>query len=125
MGVVLLVVGLLAAPLLVSLFGLESQHVRSLAVDGIRLFFIAYLFLGFNFVYMTYFQSIGQIRSSTIIILLRSFVLLLLFLWILPLFLGPAGVWLSLPMAEMVVAFLLVIYVRRRVVNHIGGAETG
>lgn len=117
LGAVLLVVGLIAAPVLVSLFGLESEAVRQLAIEGIRLFFTGYLFLGFNFVYMTYFQSIGEVRSSTIIILLRSFVFLLPLLWILPKFIGIAGVWLSLPIAEMFVTLLIFFFARKHVIR--------
>ncbi|WP_226671113.1 MATE family efflux transporter [Metabacillus litoralis] len=117
LGCSLLLIGLFAAPLLVSLFGLESNEVRKLAVDGIRLFFIGYLFLGFNFVYMTYFQSIMKIRPSITIILLRSFVFILLLLWLLPKFMGIAGVWLALPLAEMIVAILLVSFSRKHVLG--------
>ncbi|SDJ46634.1 MATE family efflux transporter [Salimicrobium halophilum] len=115
LGATLLTVGLIAAPALVSLFGLESDNVRTLAIEGIRLFFFAYLFLGFNFVYMTYFQSIGHIRQAMTIILLRSFVFILILLWMLPKFLGEYGVWLALPLAEMFVAVLIFFYARKRV----------
>ncbi|GAA0440280.1 MAG: MATE family efflux transporter [Bacillota bacterium] len=118
LGGILLLIGLFAAPLLVSLFGLESDEVRKLAVQGIRLFFIGYIFLGFNFVYMTYFQSIGEIRPSIIIILLRSFVFILVLLWLLPKFFGIAGVWLALPIAEMLVALLLFFITRKHVLKH-------
>ncbi|SFJ30092.1 putative efflux protein, MATE family [Halobacillus dabanensis] len=117
LGGILLITGLLAAPLLVSLFGLESEEVRKLAVQGIRLFFVGYLFLGFNFVYMTYFQSIGEIRPSIIIILLRSFVFILVLLWGLPKLAGIAGVWLALPLAEMMVSVLLFLFTRKHVVR--------
>lgn len=123
LGGLLFVVGFVTAPLLVSLFGLESESIRTLAVQGVRLFFIGYLFLGFNFVYMTYFQSIGKIGPSMIIILSRSFVLILLFLWVLPDILGIAGVWLALPLAEMFVAVSLFLFVRRRVVSPTAGTK--
>ncbi|WP_100405582.1 MATE family efflux transporter [Bacillus solitudinis] len=119
LGGILLIIGLIAAPLLVSLFGLESEEVRKLAIQGIRLFFIGYLFLGFNFVYMTYFQSIGEIRTSTTIILLRSFVFLLPLLWVLPKFMGIAGVWLALPLAEMLVALLIFFFTRKQVMMQV------
>lgn len=117
LGGLLLIIGLFAAPLLVSLFGLESEEIRKLSVQGIQLFFFGYLFLGFNFVYMTYFQSIGKIRPSIIIILLRSFIFILVLLWVLPKFLGIAGVWLALPLAEMLVALLLFFFTRKHVIS--------
>ncbi|PBB06177.1 MATE family efflux transporter [Salimicrobium humidisoli] len=117
LGVLLLGIGAVAAPALVSLFGLESDDVRELAIEGIRLFFFAYLFIGFNFVYMTYYQSIGNIRSAMIIILLRSFVFIVILLWALPALFGASAVWLSLPLAEMLVAALLFFLARKNVVR--------
>ncbi|MYL29558.1 MATE family efflux transporter [Halobacillus halophilus] len=117
LGLILIILGFLAAKPLVSLFGVESAEVKELAVNGIRLFFTGYLFLGFNFVYMTYFQSVGQIRPSTTIIVLRSFVFILPLLWLLPDWLGAAGVWLSLPIAEMLVAVLLAVFTRKQVLK--------
>jgi putative MATE family efflux protein len=123
LGLFLFIAGLAAAPWLVSLFGLESEDVRKLAIQGIRLFFIGYVFLGFNMVYMTYFQSIGRIRTSTTIIILRSFVFLLILLWLLPKVFGIAGVWLALPLAEIIVAFLLVVFSRKQVMMSTDGSE--
>lgn len=115
LGTTLLIIGLIAAPFLVSLFGVESDNVRTLATDGIRLFFIGYAFIGFNFVYMTYFQSIGRIRQSTTIVLLRSYILLIIFLLLLPPFIGVAGVWLAFPIAEICVALLIFFCARNKV----------
>ncbi|TFD94436.1 MATE family efflux transporter [Jeotgalibacillus sp. R-1-5s-1] len=117
LGALLLTIGLIAAPLLVSLFGLQSEEVRDLAETGVRLFFIGYMFLGFNFVYMTYFQSIGKIRTSTLIIVLRSYVFLPILLFVLPMFFGATGIWLSVPIAEMLVTVLILMFARRDVVG--------
>ena len=50
----------------------------ALAIPGIKLFFIGYLFMGTNFVMMTYYQSIGQIRMATWITAAREIVILLI-----------------------------------------------
>jgi putative MATE family efflux protein len=119
LGGILLFIGLIAAPFLVTLFGIESEEIKQIASKGIRLFFIGYLFLGFNFVYMTYFQSIGKVGSSSIIILLRSFVFLMTFLWILPQYIGIVGVWLALPLSELIVTLLLVFFGRKHVMERL------
>ncbi|MBU8684437.1 MATE family efflux transporter [Bacillus haynesii] len=117
LGILLLVIGWGAAPFLVGLFGIESTEIQQLAIDGIRLFFIGYVFLGYNFVYMSYFQSIGRAGSSVVIIILRSFVSLFILLWILPKFIGVTGVWLSLPLSEFFVAVLLFFIARKHVMG--------
>ncbi len=60
-GILFFVIGLFASGPIVSLFGDFPEEVMSLAIPGIKLFFIAYIFMGINFVMMTYYQSIGQI----------------------------------------------------------------
>nr|MDH3164243.1 hypothetical protein [Bacillus licheniformis] len=117
LGILLLVIGWGVAPFLVGLFGIESTEIQRLAIDGIRLFFIGYTFLGYNFVYMSYFQSIGRAGSSVVIIILRSFVSLFILLWILPKFIGVTGVWLSLPLSEFFVAVLLFFIARKHVMG--------
>ncbi|MGD7049904.1 MATE family efflux transporter [Rossellomorea marisflavi] len=117
LGVGLTAIGLMAAPLLVSLFGIESEEVRTMAIQGLRLFFLGYLFLGFNFVYMTYFQATGQIGASSLIILLRGFIFLITFLLVLPALMGSTGVWLALPFAELTMTALLFFMVRKRTLS--------
>lgn len=52
-GVLSFLVGLMAARPIVAIFGDFPQDIMALAVTGVRLFFIAYLFMGVNFVMMT------------------------------------------------------------------------
>lgn len=117
LGILLLGVGWGTAPFLVSLFGIESAEIQQLAVEGIRLFFIAYIFLGYNFVYMSYYQSVGQVGPSVMIILCRSFVFFLILLWVLPKFMGITGIWLSLPISEFLVTIFLFFFSRKQVLG--------
>lgn len=115
LGLTLFIIGYIFAPLLVSLFGVKDSTIIEIAVEGIRLFFIGYLFIGISFVYMTYLQSVGKVWSATAIILCRSYVLFLMYLFILPKILGVNGIWLSMPIAELTMAVLIVLIVRKQV----------
>ncbi|WP_243290459.1 MATE family efflux transporter [Bacillus sp. FJAT-47783] len=115
LGALFLVVGFTGAHVLVSLFGVSSDEIKTLAIQGIKLFFTGYLFMGINFIYMTYFQSIGQIRPAILIIVMRGFILLFVALWILPQWIGVEGVWLALPVSELLVAVFLVTFTRKNV----------
>src|SRR5699024_12485533 len=84
-GILSLCIGFFAAPQLVALFGITSAEIVDLAVIGIRLFFISYLFMGFNFIYMTYFQSIGYMKPAIWITLFRHFIIFIPVLVVLPL----------------------------------------
>lgn len=117
LGVAFLIIGLVGAEFLVSIFGVSSDEITKLATNGIKLFFIGYLFMGINFIYMTYFQSIGYVKPSTNITIFRGFILLGIMLFLLPFWLGVAGIWLALPIAEGIVAIVLIIFARKGIMN--------
>src|SRR5699024_12329071 len=88
-----------------------------LATTCLKLFFVRFLFVGINFIYMSYYQSIGNIKPSIGIALFRGVILLILMLLILPFVLGTAGIWLALPAAEALVAVFLLIFARKHVME--------
>lgn len=117
LGVLFLIIGYFGANFLVSIFGISSDEITTLATSGIKLFFIGYLFMGINFIYMTYFQSIGYVKPSTNITIFRGFILLALMLFILPMWIGVSGIWLALPVAEGIVAIVIVGFARKGIMD--------
>lgn len=118
LGIIILIIGLFGAQYLVSLFGVTSTDISILATSGIKLFFLSYLFMGFNSIYMTYFQAIGYVKPSMWITIFRGFIVLILMLFILPFIFGTTGVWLSLPVTEAVVTLTLIVFARQGVVGN-------
>ena len=117
LGLVFISIGYFGAEYLVSIFGISSGEIATLATNGLKLFFLGYLFLGINFIYMTYYQSIGYVKPSIGITIFRGFILLILLLLVLPFWLGIAGIWLALPVAEALVAVVLLIRARKGVIQ--------
>jgi len=111
-GIAAFLMGQVGARQIVAIFGNFSEEVLALAVTGIRLFFIAYLFMGINFVMMSYFQSISQIRMATWITAAREIIFMMIFILILPPLIGVYGVWISIPLAELVVMLTIFFFVR-------------
>src|SRR5690606_16412861 len=107
-GATFFIIGQFFAPAIAGVFGDFPESVMSLAVPGIQLFFIGYLFMGTNFVMMTYYQSTGQIRMATWITAAREIVVLLILLSILPVFFGVTGAWLAIPISEFIVLLTIV-----------------
>ncbi|AQU80974.1 MULTISPECIES: MATE family efflux transporter [Planococcus] len=112
-GIFFMLIGQFAATQIVSLFGDFPEEVLALAVSGIKLFFIAYLFMGTNFVMMTYYQSIGHIRMATWITAAREMIVLLILLMIMPRLFGMTGVWLAIPTSEFIVLVTIYFYHRK------------
>lgn len=118
LGALFLAIGYFGANLLVGLFGIQSSEVTEMAANGLKLFFIGYLFMGINFIYMTYYQSIGIIKPSIGITVFRGIILLILMLIILPFMFGINGIWLALPVAEALVAVFLIVFARKAVMEN-------
>lgn len=112
-GLASFLIGLFFAGPLTLMFNATDVTLFNMTVNGIHLFFINYIFLGFNVVYATYYQSIGQVKLALIITLARSLIFVVLFLLILPPLFGTTGIWLAVPLAEAITV-LLVLYVRKR-----------
>lgn len=95
------------APLAVSVFISQTEAVYAMAVSGMRLYGLGFLFTGFNIFAAIRLMSYGRGHLSGIITFFRSFGLLLLFLILLPKIWGITGVWLAVPAAEIVTFFML------------------
>jgi len=109
LGLIVLIIGWLFGDYMVALFGITDEKIVSFTLTGISYFFIGYIFLAYNLIYVEYFQSIKKIRLSIIIVLIRSVILFLPLLWLLPTLFGADFIWLAFPIAEALTAGLLLI----------------
>src|SRR5690625_255068 len=116
-GLACFVGGYFGAFYLVSLFGITASDITELAVNGIRLFFLSYLFMGINFIYITYFQSIGYVKPALWITVFRGFIIFAMMLIVLPFLFGTKGVWLVLPVTEAVIATVLILFARKGIIE--------
>lgn len=114
---VLYAVTYIFAPLGVSLFSKPGSDVYGMAISGMRWYGLGFLFSGLNIFSAVRFMAYGKGHLSGIITFLRSFVLLILFLIILPQFWELRGVWLSVPFAEgltLTVTIVVTVYDLRK-----------
>lgn len=108
-GVFFYAIGLLFPEFLVSLFTKENSDLMAMTVRGIRIYFVSFILMGVNIVMTTYIQSKEHARVSMIISLTRGFGLILVFLIVLPKYFAIDGVWLTLPVAEILTAVISLI----------------
>ncbi|MBC1372890.1 MATE family efflux transporter [Listeria booriae] len=113
-GLGFFIIGLFGANHIVRMFGDFSPEIVNLATMAVRIFFAGYIFMGFNFVMMTYFQTSNRVGMAIWITVAREMLFMVAFLIILPPFFGAEGVWASIPLSEAVVATSIVIYARRK-----------
>lgn len=114
MGIILYAVMYFATDPIVAVFNSEhNAQLAEYANTGVKLYFIGVLFAGLNIVGSSFFSAVEKAKEAAVISVLRGFVLVVLFVLILPKTLGVNGVWLSYPAGEfstmlvMIVMFLL------------------
>ncbi len=100
LGVAVFMIGLVGKGFIIDLFGIDIPEVIDYTKRGIVYFFLGYLFLGINMVFVEYYQSIEKVRIATWIILSRSFILFIPILLLIPNLLGPNSIWLVFPVVE-------------------------
>ena len=79
-------------------------------VGAAKIYFLGYLFLGFNIISAAFLQAIGRVRGSIIISLCHNLVFMALLLPIMAKIFGVSGIWASYPIA-LFCAFLVSIAV--------------
>jgi len=88
------------ALLIVGLFTQDPQLVV-MAVPAIRIVLSSLVFIGPAILFVTTFQGLSKGREALVLSLARQFVFFVPILFVLPHFLGLTGVWLSLPISDV------------------------
>lgn len=91
------------------MFAERNSGVYELAVPGMRIYGLGFLFSGINIFSAIRMMVYGKGHFSGVITFLRSFVLLLLFLILLPAVCGINGIWLAVPAAEFLTLFVSIV----------------
>ncbi len=104
----------LGADPIASAFNREGDPaLQSMAVWGLKLYFIACPGVGLNILLSMYFTSTELPRPAHVISLLRGFFLILPLSFLLSAFWGIDGLWLTFPLTEWLVAGLAVLFYLR------------
>ena len=110
LGIVVVALGFLIPEFLVSIFsGSESEEFKKMASDSLGLFFLFFIVAGPNYILGAYLQSIGKLIPSIILNLLKGGILIVIPLFIIPVYFNNEEnwIWLSRTFAE-IGAFILV-----------------
>jgi len=108
----------ITAPLIVGLFTQDPQ-LLAVAVPAIRIVLSTLAVIGPAILFITTFQGLSKGKEALVLSLVRQFVFFVPILFVLPHFLGLTGVWLSLPISDLMGfivsgAWLLREYQRQR-----------
>ncbi|MDL2205563.1 MATE family efflux transporter [Eubacteriales bacterium OttesenSCG-928-N13] len=103
-----------AARPIARLYAEGVENVIEMAVNGMYIFSVAFLFMGFNLFASSMFTAFNDGRTSAMLSLFRTLIFLIIPLLILPPMLGVLGVWIALPMAEVLSIIMSVYYFKKK-----------
>ncbi|MGL5694578.1 MAG: MATE family efflux transporter [Peptostreptococcaceae bacterium] len=94
---------------LITLFVASDKFVTDMGIEGSKIYAFAFIFNGFNIICSSYFTAIGYAKESIIIALSRGLIFIVLGITIIPRILGINGIWLTVPVAE-IITFIISCY---------------
>ena len=98
----------------------DDEELIAIAIHGLHMCTIAFPIVGTQIIIGNFFQAIGRAKISIFLALSRQMIFLIPALIILPMFLQQDGVWLSLPLADIVstiVSALILMRYRREILR--------
>ena len=114
-GISFFILTVLCCQDIVSLFIDRSYAAFDIAVNGLPYFGVGFIFFAVNMIGIGYYQSVERGQRATIITLLRGVVFMLIGFFALPPVLGIPGIWLAVPLAELLTTFYIFgIYLKDR-----------
>lgn len=113
MGAAVTAVGLLFPEQLICIFIRATESVLTVGQPVFRIYFLAFLPMGFNILLGYYFQSMLHTREGMTVSLLRGILLSGTLILLLPALLGGKMIWWTMPITEVLTLAVAVIFFRR------------
>ena len=98
---------------IVKIFVKPTNTVLAIAINSIRIYSTAFIIMGINMVSGAYFQSMELAKESFIIAFCRGLLFVSICVFVLPLFIGINGVWLSVPIGELLTLIVTIIFIKK------------
>ena len=112
--------GLIVPDMFTYIFLHPDAEILALSAPAVRIYFVGFLLMGINMVFICYFQAVFKNGCSLLLCLLRGCVLVILFAYLLPAFLDLTGIWAAFPAAELVTMVIGIWLTARTVEKELG-----
>lgn len=109
---------------LMAVFGVTDAEGIRVGVPAIRLFALSFIGIGFAYLMLAYYQTVGRPALATSLIVVEGGLVVIPAAWILSRVWGLTGVWGAFLLAEAAAA-LFILYATRREEKRSGGAVKG
>ena len=113
-GALMTILGIVASKPLVSLFISTETNAFRIGAEGFPYFALSFVLFSFNMVVIGFWQSVERVAESVFFMLLRGLVFLVpVFVW-LPSVMGVRGLWLAVPLSEVLTCMVIVFVTLRQ-----------
>lgn len=119
MGALFSISGILFPEGIGSIFMNMTEEMKIIAQKGLRMYFITFLPMGINLLTSYYLQSILSVKKSLCISLLRNVILSSVAILIFPLIFGGNSLWIVMPVVEVLVLFLSMVFLKKQTPIHV------
>lgn len=96
---------------IIRIFDSRTPELITVAVNGMKIFMMGIIFLGFQIVGTSYFQAVGKPKISIFLTLLRQTFLLLPFIFIFPRFWQLDGLWFAMPASDIITSIVVYFFI--------------
>ncbi len=91
----------------------HDKELVELSAKALRINVLVFPIVGFQMIATNFFQSLGMVKKSVILSLSRQILFLLPLLYLLPLWFGANGVWMSFPISDALATLLTIFMLGR------------
>lgn len=113
-SVVITALALVLSPYIVEVFTPKGTETYEIAKTGFFIFSFNYIFAGINIFASSMFTAFSNGKISAVISFVRTFILIVINLLLLPVIIGVNGVWLAVPIAEFTAFFLSLYFINKK-----------
>lgn len=95
---------------IVNIFNSEhNAKMAAYALEGVRLYFVGFLFAGFNIVGTGYLSATESAKWAFVTSIVRGVVAIIVCAYVLSWLFGMTGIWLAFPAAELITTLLMLV----------------
>lgn len=112
-GFIIMIIGLFFPSMVIYAFLNPTEEIFAMAKPAIQLYSLAFLGMAGNIFLNTYFQSVLQPKLALLLSFMRGLILNLIILYLLPLILNVNGIWLTMPLTELITLLVALILFKK------------
>ena len=112
-SIAMYILSVLGSEVIVSVFAPKGSSVYDIGYRGFMIFTISFIFTGMNIFSSAIFTAFSNGKVSATLSFFRTFVFIITGIILLPKVFGVDGVWMSVPIAELLSFIMSLVYIKK------------